>query len=267
MAMKKSSGSKVREGASASKLIDSRIRELADWRGETLARVRALIREAVPEVVEEWKWGIPVWSHDGIICTGETYKKAVKLTFAKGASLPDPSRLFNSSLEGNTRRALDIAEGAVLDARAFKPEMVRVTPELPASQILVIGAQLMITGNAKGRTQYRVELAGSLTDAFGQKLGRKRTLLFQVGPAEPSLVTQLRNWLSLRTKRPFDALVSYQTSCHCPSTSIPMAPTSAVSRHDTVAALHEDPPTEVRVPTRAARVCRTRRDCSGPRRR
>ena len=96
----------------------------APWSYVLAPRVRALIREAVPEVVEEWKWGIPVWSHDGIICTGETYKKAVKLTFAKGASLPDPSRLFNSSLEGNTRRALDIAEGAVLDARAFK-ELIR----------------------------------------------------------------------------------------------------------------------------------------------
>jgi hypothetical protein len=104
----------------ASSLIDARIAELGDWRGEALARVRALIREADPEGVEEWKWELPVWSHDGIICTGEVYKKAVKLTFAKGASLPDPSGLFNSSLTGNTRRAIDIPEGANLDAEAFK---------------------------------------------------------------------------------------------------------------------------------------------------
>lgn len=104
----------------ASRLIDARIEELADWRGETLARVRALIKEADPAVVEEWKWDIPVWSHDGIICTGETYKKVVKLTFAKGARLKDPAALFNSSLEGNVRRAIDIHEGEKLDERAFK---------------------------------------------------------------------------------------------------------------------------------------------------
>ncbi len=106
---------------SASDLISKRIDELGDWRGETLARMRKLIQEADPDVVEEWKWmGTPVWSHDGIICTGESYKKVVKLTFAKGASLNDPSKLFNSSLEGNTRRAIDIPEGAVIDAKAFK---------------------------------------------------------------------------------------------------------------------------------------------------
>jgi hypothetical protein len=108
-------------GKAASKLIDGRIRELGDWRGETLARMRELILAADPDVVEEWKWmGTPVWSHDGIICTGETYKKVVKLTFAHGASLPDPAKLFNSSLEGNTRRAIDIAEGEKVDAKAFK---------------------------------------------------------------------------------------------------------------------------------------------------
>jgi hypothetical protein len=108
-------------GPSASELIDGRIAELGDWRGETLARLRALIREADPEVVEEWKWrGVPVWSHGGIITTGETYKAVVKLTFAKGASLDDPSGLFNSSLDGNVRRAIDIKEGEAIDEAALK---------------------------------------------------------------------------------------------------------------------------------------------------
>jgi hypothetical protein len=106
---------------SPSQLIDSHIANLPDWRGETLARVRSLIHEADPDVVEEWKWrGVPVWEHDGIICTGETYKQVVKLTFMRGALLPDPAGLFNASLEGNTRRAIDIREGEKLDARAFK---------------------------------------------------------------------------------------------------------------------------------------------------
>jgi hypothetical protein len=106
---------------SPSRLIDARIAELGDWRGETLARVRALVKEADPGVVEEWKWrGVPTWSHDGIICTGETYKKVVKMTFAKGASLEDPAGLFNSSLEGNTRRAIDIHEGEEIDEDALK---------------------------------------------------------------------------------------------------------------------------------------------------
>ena len=105
----------------ASQLIDARIEDLGDWRGETLARARALIREADPEVVEEWKWrGVPVWSHAGIICTGETYKTHVKLTFARGAALQDPSHLFNASLEGNTRRAIDIREGEAIDAAALQ---------------------------------------------------------------------------------------------------------------------------------------------------
>jgi hypothetical protein len=108
-------------GASASRLIDKRIAELGDWRGETLARMRKLIQEADPEVVEEWKWmGTPVWEHDGILCTGESYKSVVKLTFAKGASLKDPARLFNSSLDGNVRRAIDIHQGEEVDAGAFK---------------------------------------------------------------------------------------------------------------------------------------------------
>ncbi len=108
-------------GKPASQLIDQRIRDLGGWRGETLARMRALILEADPEMIEEWKWrGTPVWSHHGIVCTGETYTKVVKLTFARGAWIADPSRLFNSSLEGNTRRAIDIHEGEKVDARAFK---------------------------------------------------------------------------------------------------------------------------------------------------
>jgi hypothetical protein len=115
------SSSEQATGEAASRLIDQRIRELGDWRGETLARMRGLILETDPEIVEEWKWrGTPVWSHHGIVCTGESYAKVVKLTFAKGASLPDPSSLFNSSLEGNTRRAIDIHEGEKVDARAFK---------------------------------------------------------------------------------------------------------------------------------------------------
>jgi hypothetical protein len=115
----KSSGAK-QEGASASQLIDMRIAHLGDWRGETLGRIRALIKEADPDILEEWKWGNPVWSHDGIICTGETYKKVVKMTFAEGASLKDPSRLFNSSLGGNVRRAIDIHEGEKIDVAALK---------------------------------------------------------------------------------------------------------------------------------------------------
>ncbi len=107
-------------GSAASKLIDQRIRDLGDWRGETLARMRELILAADPKMTEEWKWAVPVWSHDGIVCTGEVYKKVVKLTFARGASVPDPAGLFNSSLDGNTRRAIDIAEGETVNARAFK---------------------------------------------------------------------------------------------------------------------------------------------------
>ena len=108
-------------GDSPSQLIDARIEELGDWRGETLARIRALVTQADPDVVEEWKWrGVPVWSHAGMICTGETYKKAVKVTFAQGASLDDPSGLFNSSLEGNTRRAIDFHEGDTIDEKAFQ---------------------------------------------------------------------------------------------------------------------------------------------------
>ena len=120
---------------SASQLIDARIREFNDWRGETLARVRSLIKEADPEAVEEWKWrGVPVWSHDGLICTGETYKSIVKLTFFKGATLKDPARLFNSSLEGNARRAIDIHEGESLNETAFKA-LIRAAVSLNKSKV------------------------------------------------------------------------------------------------------------------------------------
>lgn len=119
--MKKSNSTEATTGASPSQLIDARIKELGDWRGETLARVRKLVSEAEPQVVETWKWrGVPVWEHAGIICTGETYKAVVKLTFAKGAALPDPSGLFNSSLDGNTRRAIDIRESDTINEKALK---------------------------------------------------------------------------------------------------------------------------------------------------
>jgi hypothetical protein len=135
--MKKSATTKktvTTKSESPSRLIDARIKELNDWRGKTLAHVRALIKQADPEVVEEWKWrGVPVWSHDGIICTGETYKSVVKLTFAKGASLKDPSRLFNSSLEGNTRRAIDIREGDEIGEDTFKT-LIRAAAALNRSK-------------------------------------------------------------------------------------------------------------------------------------
>lgn len=134
--MKKTNASKVAASTkSPSQLIDARIKELNDWRGETLARVRAVIKQADPEVSEEWKWrGVPVWSHDGIICTGESYKSAVKLTFAKGASLADPSHLFNSSLEGNTRRAIDIHEGDKINEKALK-ELIRAAVALNTAKV------------------------------------------------------------------------------------------------------------------------------------
>ena len=128
-------GKKVasKQDDSPSRLIDARIEELDDWRGKTLARIRALIKQAVPDVVEEWKWrGVPVWEHDGMICTGETYKSVVKVTFAKGAALPDPSGLFNSSLDGNVRRAIDFHEGEKIDEAAFKA-LIRAAVTLNAS--------------------------------------------------------------------------------------------------------------------------------------
>jgi hypothetical protein len=132
---KSKSGSKEEHGGeSPSQLIDARIEELSDWRRETLARVRSLIRQADPDVVEEWKWrGVPVWSHAGMICTGETYRNVVKMTFAKGASLADPSGLFNSSLEGNTRRAIDLHEGDKIDEQALKA-LIRAAVTLNTSE-------------------------------------------------------------------------------------------------------------------------------------
>ena len=117
------------QGETPSKKIDARIKEMGDWRGKTLTRLRKLIKEADPKVVEEWKWNVPVWSHDGIVCTGETYKSHVKLTFAKGAKVKDPEGLFNSSLDGNTRRAIDFREGDAIDADAFK-KLIRAAVEV-----------------------------------------------------------------------------------------------------------------------------------------
>ena len=133
MAKAKSGSKEDNSGHSPSQLIDARIKELGDWRGHMLSQLRALVMEADPDVVEEWKWCIPVWSHDGILCTGETYKAVVKLTFAKGAALDDPSKLFNSSLEGNTRRAIDIHEDDVLDEAAFK-KLIRAAAALNKSK-------------------------------------------------------------------------------------------------------------------------------------
>ena len=125
----------ARKGKTASRMIDERIKELGDWRGKTLARLRALIKQADPEVVEEWKWrGVPVWSHHGLICTGETYKSVVKITFAKGAALEDPSGLFNASLEGNTRRAIDFHEGEKIDEKALRT-LIRAAVTLNASRM------------------------------------------------------------------------------------------------------------------------------------
>ena len=129
----KTGPTEAKGGASPSQLIDARVAELGDWRGQTLARVRTLIKEACPDVVEEWKWrGVPVWEHGGIICTGETYKAVVKLTFAKGAALEDPAGLFNSSLEGNVRRAIDIREGDKIDEKALKA-LIRAAVALNAA--------------------------------------------------------------------------------------------------------------------------------------
>ncbi len=131
----KKTGAKDANAASPSRMIDGRIKELGDWRGEMLGRIRGLIREADPDVVEEWKWrGVPVWEHDGIICTGETYKEVVKMTFAKGAALEDPSGLFNSSLDGNVRRAIDIREGETINEKALKA-LIRAAVKLNTSKV------------------------------------------------------------------------------------------------------------------------------------
>jgi hypothetical protein len=129
------------KGKSPSELIDARIKELGDWRGQMLGRLRSLVKQADPDVVEEWKWrGVPVWSHDGLICTGETYKSVVKMTFAKGAALKDPSRLFNASLEGNTRRAIDFREGDTIDEAALKT-LIRAAVTLNKSKVKARKAQ------------------------------------------------------------------------------------------------------------------------------
>src|SRR5262245_14752233 len=152
------SSSEPQEGKSPSQLIDARIEELDDWRGELLARLRALVKEADPEVVEEWKWrGVPVWSHDGIVCTGETYKSVVKMTFAKGAALDDPSDLFNSSLEGNTRRAIDFREHEEIDEEALKALVraaVSLTPRPPS-------------GSLCHRARYRESARSSAARSYG----------------------------------------------------------------------------------------------------
>jgi len=131
--MPDASRKKPKEGTSPSRMIDERIKELGDWRGKLLSRLRALIKQADPKVIEEWKWSVPVWSHDGLICTGETYKNVVKMTFAKGAALEDPSGLFNSSLDGNTRRAIDFHEGEKIDEKALKA-LVRAAVTLNVSR-------------------------------------------------------------------------------------------------------------------------------------
>ena len=140
------------EGESASQLISKRIAELGDWRGETLGRIRALIKEADPDILEEWKWmGTPVWSHNGIVCTGETYKNVVKMTFAKGASLKDPARLFNSSLDGNVRRAIDIHEGEEIDAPALKA-IIRAAVALNVAGRKAAPPKRGAAGGVSGRT-------------------------------------------------------------------------------------------------------------------
>jgi hypothetical protein len=157
----------------ASKLIDARIAELADWRGTTLSRVRRLINQAEPDVVEEWKWrGVPVWSHHGIICTGETYKEVVKLTFAKGASLEDPAGLFNASLDGNVRRAIDLREGDTIDARAFKA-LVRAAAALNSSSGRKAAAKAGATSTAKARSKAKATSKAKAED--GRPATNKRT--------------------------------------------------------------------------------------------
>lgn len=169
--MKKSAAS---EGSSASDLISKRISDLGDWRAETLTRMRELIHEADPDVVEEWKWmGTPIFSHDGIICTGESYKKVVKLTFAKGASLKDPAHLFNSSLEGNVRRAIDIAEGEQIDAKAFKA-LVREAVALNSAKPARKSAKKAVTKAVKTATKTVTKKAvKKVANKAGTKVAKK----------------------------------------------------------------------------------------------
>jgi hypothetical protein len=158
-------------GKSAARLIDERIRELGGWRGETLGRMRALILEADPAITEEWKWNVPVWSRHGIVCTGEAYAKVVKLTFARGASLPDPSRLFNASLEGNTRRAIDIREGEKVDARAFKALVkAAVARNGPAAPVLLSGGNPQI---AKAEGDAPVQAYIAAMPGWKRDIGRR----------------------------------------------------------------------------------------------
>ena len=157
------------EGESASQLISKRIAELGDWRGETLGRIRALIKEADPDILEEWKWmGTPVWSHDGIVCTGETYKKVVKMTFAKGASLKDPSRLFNSSLDGKVRRAIDIHEGEKIDAPALKA-LIRAAVALNVSGKKAAPLYIQYTGLLELNEAVQGALASNAGTDFGKQ--------------------------------------------------------------------------------------------------
>ncbi len=195
--MKKSGGS---QGQSASELISNRIAELGDWRGETLGRMRKLIKEADPDVVEEWKWmGTPVWSHDGIICTGESYKNVVKLTFSKGASLMDPARLFNSSLDGNVRRAIDIHEGDTVDASAFKA-LVRQAVALnssgksKASKRATTTMKKSKSGSKEGEegdspAQLIDARIKELSDWRGETLARVRALIRE---ADPDVVEEVK---------------------------------------------------------------------------
>ena len=172
--MKRKSAAKEATGRSPSELIDARIEEVGDWRGRTLARVRTLIRQADPEVVEEWKWGVPVWSRDGLICTGEVYKNVVKMTFARGASLADPSGLFNSSLEGNVRRAIDLHGGDRLDEKAFKA-LVRAAVILNTSRT-VKGAQWKAAAAKPKGTAGRAKRSAA-TRSKGSSAAARPTLL------------------------------------------------------------------------------------------
>ncbi|MBK8558517.1 MAG: DUF1801 domain-containing protein [Dehalococcoidia bacterium] len=186
------------QGQAASELISRRIAELADWRGETLARMRRLIKDAAPDLVEEWKWrGTPVWSYDGIICTGETYKKVVKLTFARGASLDDPARLFNSSLEGNVRRAIDIHEGEEVDEADFKA---------------LVGKAVALNSSRKSRPSRAAKPGAAAGDGKRPTAGRNGTSV-TAGPGNSSRAA------TPRSRRPMATLPCRPTSRPCPAGS------------------------------------------------